>query len=78
MIARRGSAAIQISPAVASTYQRAGWHLTAEPGDMEVDADEVTADDLMVRARELDVRGRSKMSKDELVVAVAEAEAQDG
>jgi hypothetical protein len=41
-------------------------------------ADEPTKDDLLKRAAELDVEGRSSMTNDELAAAIAGAEPEDG
>lgn len=49
------------------------------PTDASTLADESTRDDLYERAQELDIEGRSEMTKDELAAAVADAEnAQEG
>jgi hypothetical protein len=40
---------------------------------MQQDLDGLTRDDLLARASELDVQGRSKMTKPELVQAIADA-----
>lgn len=48
---------------------------TATEADSE--SDELTGEDLRERAAELDIKGRSKMSADELRDAVAEAEAAE-
>lgn len=55
--------------------RRAEYFGLAQPTDAEELAEE-SVTDLRKRATELDIAGRSSMNKDELVAAIAEAEAE--
>ena len=58
--------------ALERSFERVGdhWEKKTSPGP-SVDVDGHTKDELYERARELDVRGRSTMTKQELVDAIA-------
>lgn len=61
----------RMSPAKLAEAVDRGVFIEVEEGDPEQD----TVVDLQVKAKQLNIRGRTKMDRDELVAAIAEAEA---
>lgn len=63
--------------AIARTHAEATGEPIPPEGEVEVEPEpEVTVEQLKAEAKELEIKGRSKMGKDELIAAIAKAKAE--
>lgn len=67
---RRQGASKEKAARIANASAAQGRSKVAERGGLAEDYEDRTKDELLDRARELDIAGRSKMSKDELIDAL--------